>query len=350
MFIEEDDDGSTTPVWFARAAHDEVGADLRRRWDDPLLRREGDHPIIFAGAGSHAAYVEPGEYLQAVPLSLPPRVRSIDEHAIRRGGRDASDGPARGRPVRADRRRPVRRLRAGRRRGVGPGQPNAWTPILIDDDTPWVDGYRRPVRPRHRRPVRRRTRSGRAQVGPRRPPAPVVDRPGRLRRAGRDTAAGTSRRDADDRDRPTSAPRSTPTRRRSSSSKGTRPATRRACVDRPARGPLAAVRARRSPPSATGSWPRMRGHAGPEREPPVGDRRQRGRAGSAACRRPRRCPRPPPPRRPPAGSVGDPAQPTAGRVVGGRRVPCDPVLAVLLFADPQYLWVGLLLVIGPCTS
>ena len=72
----------STPVWFARAAHDEVGADLRRRWDDPLLQREGDHPMIFAGAGSHAAYVERGEYLQVVPLQLPPRVRAITTASV----------------------------------------------------------------------------------------------------------------------------------------------------------------------------------------------------------------------------------------------------------------------------
>jgi len=49
VFLEEADDGSATPVWFARAAHDEVGADLRRRWDDPLLVREGgDFPRFYA--------------------------------------------------------------------------------------------------------------------------------------------------------------------------------------------------------------------------------------------------------------------------------------------------------------
>ena len=35
------------------SAHDEVGDDLRRRWDDPdLTLVDGDHPVVFAGIGS----------------------------------------------------------------------------------------------------------------------------------------------------------------------------------------------------------------------------------------------------------------------------------------------------------
>ena len=142
VFLEEHDDGSSAPIWFARAAHDEVGADLRRRWDDPLLQREGDHPIIFAGAGSHAAYVEPGEYLQAVPLRLPRRVQSTAT-AIRRfwtttlgQGEGAATGTTT--PIAAV---PFVDYARGDGVAVGPGQPNAWTPILIDDATPWVTGY-----------------------------------------------------------------------------------------------------------------------------------------------------------------------------------------------------------------
>ena len=142
VFLEEHDDGSSAPIWFARAAHDEVGADLRRRWDDPLLQREGEHPIIFAGAGSHAAYVEPGEYLQAVPLRLPRRVQSTAT-AIRRfwtttlgQGEGAATGATM--PIAAV---PFVDYARGDGVAVGPGQPNAWTPILIDDATPWVTGY-----------------------------------------------------------------------------------------------------------------------------------------------------------------------------------------------------------------
>ncbi len=146
VFLEEHGDGSASPVWFARAAHDEVGADLRRRWDDPLLIREGDHPVIFAGAGSHAAYIEQGEYLQSVPLQLPSGMRSAIDAArqfwtgtLRQGrGPDAGTGQGGGSQITAV---PFVDYARGDGVAVGPGQGNAWTPILIDDTTGWVSGY-----------------------------------------------------------------------------------------------------------------------------------------------------------------------------------------------------------------
>jgi hypothetical protein len=142
VFLEEHDDGSATPVWFARAAHDEVGADLRRRWDDALLQREGDHPIVFAGAGSHAAYVEPGEYLQAVPLRLPRRIQGAAT-ALRQFwattlGQGQGGAPGQASPIAAV---PFVDYARGDGVSVGPGQPNTWTPILIDDGTAWVAGF-----------------------------------------------------------------------------------------------------------------------------------------------------------------------------------------------------------------
>lgn len=69
IYLSEDLD----PQWVAYASHDFTGDDLRRRWDDPELRRQGDHPVIFAGAGSHASYFSPGEYMHemALPFSGP---------------------------------------------------------------------------------------------------------------------------------------------------------------------------------------------------------------------------------------------------------------------------------------
>jgi hypothetical protein len=145
VFLEEHDDGSATPVWFARAAHDEVGADLRRRWDDELLIRDGDHPVIFAGAGSHAAYIEQGEYLQSVPLQLPgglrhgiDAVRQFWTGTLRQGrGPDEGRGQSGGQIAAV----PFVDYARGDGVGIGPGQPHAWTPILIDDTTRWVSGY-----------------------------------------------------------------------------------------------------------------------------------------------------------------------------------------------------------------
>jgi hypothetical protein len=140
VFVEEHDDGTATPVWFARAAHDEVGADLRRRWDDPLLQLVDDtHPVIFAGAGSHAAYVEPGEYMLPVPLSLPKRVRGL-ARAVQSFWTDTlGQGTGAGStPLGAI---PFVDYARGDGVAVGPGEPNEWTPVLVDDSTPWVTAY-----------------------------------------------------------------------------------------------------------------------------------------------------------------------------------------------------------------
>jgi hypothetical protein len=143
VFVEERPDGAAIPVWFGRAAHDEVGPDLRRRWDDPYLRRDGDHPIIFAGAGSHAAYIEPGEYLLAVPLRLPRAVGSATAalrrfwaETLRQGSDRARGGGA---PIGSV---PFVDYARGDGVAVGPGQEHAWSPLVVGDETPWVDRYR----------------------------------------------------------------------------------------------------------------------------------------------------------------------------------------------------------------
>ncbi len=142
VFLDTPDDDVATPVWFARAAHDEVGADLRRRWDDPLLQREGDHAVIFAGAGSHAAYIEPGEYLQSVPLRLPGVMRSLARWArefwsgtLRQGARTRAGAEEDFAAV------PFVDYARGDGPAIGPGQEALWTPVLIDDATPWVSGF-----------------------------------------------------------------------------------------------------------------------------------------------------------------------------------------------------------------
>ena len=57
------DERELVPAWVAYASHDFHGADLRRRWDDRVdLELVDGHPVVYAGAGSHAAYFRPGEY------------------------------------------------------------------------------------------------------------------------------------------------------------------------------------------------------------------------------------------------------------------------------------------------
>ncbi len=72
VYLDTDADGRAVPVWAAYAQHDYHGRDLRRRWDDrEQLDLEGDHPVVYAGAGSHASYFRPGEYLAEQPVALP---------------------------------------------------------------------------------------------------------------------------------------------------------------------------------------------------------------------------------------------------------------------------------------
>jgi hypothetical protein len=144
IYLEERPDVGVRPVWIAAAAHDYIGAQLRRRWDDPTLVKEGDHPVIFAGAGSHASYFEQGEYLTSVPL------------AAFRGLTDFMDvartfwvGTLR-QPDPGDLASRLESMLSasfvdyarGDGLAVGPGQAAAWSPVVISDDEPWVDGYR----------------------------------------------------------------------------------------------------------------------------------------------------------------------------------------------------------------
>ena len=68
VYLEDRPEGPR-PVWIAAAAHDYIGDQLRRRWDDPTLVLDGDHPVVFAGGGSHATYFEQGEYMTSAPIT-----------------------------------------------------------------------------------------------------------------------------------------------------------------------------------------------------------------------------------------------------------------------------------------
>ncbi|MEM7034761.1 MAG: hypothetical protein AAF629_34795, partial [Chloroflexota bacterium] len=70
IYLAPTDHQGLKPTWVAYAAHDFSGDDLRRHWDDPELEKEGEHPIIYAGAGSHASYFQSGEYLPTIEVSF----------------------------------------------------------------------------------------------------------------------------------------------------------------------------------------------------------------------------------------------------------------------------------------
>lgn len=137
VYLVEDTGARTvSPRWVAFSSHDYTGDDLRRRWDDPdLTVVGGTHPVVFAGAGSHSGAFLAGDYLVTVnPRFVGAVARWWKRTAafVLRRARSEDRGfgipfidYARGDGVR-----------------VGPGEDREWHPVLIDDDTPWVHGFR----------------------------------------------------------------------------------------------------------------------------------------------------------------------------------------------------------------
>lgn len=122
------------PVWVVTSNHDLTGANLRRHWDDSELLRVGDRPIVFVGAGSHAGFFLPGDYVTRIDvpglrwlLRLQRWVRralQIPDQAAERGL-----GPALGVPFIDS--------------APGDGREYAnWDLRLLDENVPWAGQYR----------------------------------------------------------------------------------------------------------------------------------------------------------------------------------------------------------------
>jgi hypothetical protein len=143
VVCEQLDDGGLVPAWFCAAAHDEKGDDLRRRWDDPRLEVIDGHPVVYPGAGSHATYLERGEYIMRLPFPGERNVRGPLE-LVRHIWRDTLDQPDPGDLAEQVRRAfsvPFVDYARGDGRSIGPDGDVAWTPIVIGDDDPWVHRY-----------------------------------------------------------------------------------------------------------------------------------------------------------------------------------------------------------------
>ncbi len=132
--------GTLKPAWAGYASHDFHGDDLRRRWDDSdELEVVDGHPVVYAGAGSHAAYFRRGEYQAEVSLPLPKWSeqglkiwrRFWTETLGQTGGRERN-------PFRI----PFVDYARGDGLSIGPGQAKPWSPALIDESTAWVSQYR----------------------------------------------------------------------------------------------------------------------------------------------------------------------------------------------------------------
>ena len=146
VYLSESDTGEVRPEWVAYAAHNYTGDNLRRRWDDPEIEKVGEHPVIFVGAGSHASYYAPGEYLTELTVPLPGPlarvtnwIRSFWKTRLGQyvGDERANDGA----PYFSI---PFVDYARGDGLSVGEGGDRAWDePRLLDHPIPdWVSSYR----------------------------------------------------------------------------------------------------------------------------------------------------------------------------------------------------------------
>lgn len=144
VYLAERPSGEIAPAWVAYASHDFQGDDLRRAWDDvDELERIGDHPVVYAGAGSHAAYFRPGEYVAEIEvpylhrLAAPiRRLASFWLQTLRQAGLVDTV------PQVELFRIPFVDYARGDGIAIGPGQPRDWSPVLLDPVPTWVSRFR----------------------------------------------------------------------------------------------------------------------------------------------------------------------------------------------------------------
>jgi hypothetical protein len=162
----------------AYASHDFAGDDLRRRWDDPEVEKHGEHPVVYAGAGSHASYFQRGEYLAELELPfLQPLVRLVDAaQTLRRRFLGSLFGaPAEGeaQPFNVFR-IPFVDYARGDGLSVGPGGDREWSePGLLSPTPGWALNYRGLWGLYARDPI----------AGENAPAGPVYNRDGLMRRS-----------------------------------------------------------------------------------------------------------------------------------------------------------------------
>ena len=129
-------DEQLQPVWLVSSAHDEVGDDLRRRWDDPDLTIEGEHPVIHAGLGSHSGAYLAGEYLTTHDVPAFSGLLKVSRRISRVFLPWTRDHDHVGLSI------PYIDYARGDGVAIGPGQVRSWEPVIIGETTPWVAHYR----------------------------------------------------------------------------------------------------------------------------------------------------------------------------------------------------------------
>lgn len=97
------DPADQQPVWLVASSHENTGANLRRHWDDTEFTRVDERPVLFVGAGSHALFFRPGDYVSRIDIPALRwllRARRWGRRAlrIREDDEDRGLGPALGAP------------------------------------------------------------------------------------------------------------------------------------------------------------------------------------------------------------------------------------------------------------
>ncbi|HKB46602.1 MAG TPA: hypothetical protein VKC57_02830 [Ktedonobacterales bacterium] len=145
VYAAEDARGAIEPSWIACSEHESDGDDLRRRWDDPDLRRIGEHPVIYPGAGSHANYFFRGEYMPAVVV---PHTQGLARLSVglRRVWARLGQGPEPAEREAEGLRIPFVDYARGDGLRIGPEQQHTWDQRLLQKSPQapapaWVEAY-----------------------------------------------------------------------------------------------------------------------------------------------------------------------------------------------------------------
>jgi hypothetical protein len=137
-------DGALRPAWVVCSNHEYPGEELRRPWEGPdAVERDGTHPVIYVGAGSHAGYFHAGEYLAEAELPYLSRLTAGLERLRGLWGRLWGAPAVSGRGPRP----PLLRLpfvdyARGDGLAVGPATAHPWRAVLLDPLPGWLTRYR----------------------------------------------------------------------------------------------------------------------------------------------------------------------------------------------------------------
>lgn len=137
IYLSPGDDGLLAPRWVAFSSHDGEGDALRRRVDDPTLEWVGSHVVAYPGAGSHSHTPNRTDELVRVD---PPFIGGFLKGFRKVWGTlfpwTADSTLEDGFSI------PFVDYHRGDGVSIGPQADRPWTPVVIDDDTPWVRDFR----------------------------------------------------------------------------------------------------------------------------------------------------------------------------------------------------------------